>query len=57
MDYRIRKGLKIKDTNEIRKDYIKTEIYKDLIDWNKKPNVKKTVIEKMYPFGLNPLDV
>ena len=40
-DYRIRKGLKIKDKNEMRKYYIKTEIYKNLVDWNKKPNIKK----------------
>jgi len=49
VDYKIRKGAKIKDTNEIRKNYIKTEKYKDLVDWNIIPNVKKTIIEKMYP--------
>ncbi len=51
IDYKIRKGAKIQDTNEIRKDYIKTEKYKDLVDWTKEPKKKKTILQIMYPEG------
>ena len=50
IDYKIRKGFILEDTNKIRK-YDKTEIYKDLIYWTiqLKNTNQKTIIEIMYP--------
>ena len=50
IEYKIRKGFILEDTNKIRK-YEKTEIYKDLIDWTIELNNtdKKTIMEIMYP--------
>ena len=50
IDYKIRKGFILEDTNKIRK-YEKTEIYKDLIDWTikLKDENQKTIMEIMYP--------
>ena len=52
IDYKIRKGYNLKDEKQIRKDYIKTEIFKDLVDWTKEPRNKK----KLYDKDINPLD-
>lgn len=45
IDYKIRKGYNLKDEKQIRKDYIKTEIFKDLVDLTKEPRNKKNYMK------------
>lgn len=50
VDYKIRKGFILEDTNKIR-NYEKTEKYKDLINWTIRLKTEKnlSIIEIMYP--------
>jgi len=49
INYKLRKGYKLVDNDNIRHNYKITETYKHLIDWNKKIIKKETDCNIMYP--------